>query len=434
MSLATTDSNLPAVLGRKELDTLRRTIAHDLNDSEFELFAAICRRTGLDPIARQIYAVKRWDGRQKREVMQVQTSIDGFRVIAQRSGNYAGPATTYWCGPDGKWVDVWLADKPPAAAKAGVYRKDFAEPVYAVAKFESYCARNKDGSLQNLWRTMPEVMIAKCAEALAIRKAFPNDVAGVYTREEMAQTNNVRVTVQRPSAPPLPAEVSGGGEPTGPPPAATAPSPGVRTGGEGRTARATDTAARPSPPEKEAVEANSSPSGATEPGGEPPAPPATSTLIDVGTVEQPSLAHGDAPAGPASTVGQPTQDSKSSVGSGSDGDHGADDAGTGNGGVSSRSAPKDAPEWFSGANRRARAIAKSVLGADSKDGEYTARWEALVWAASGGVTTESKELTREQHSAFVTRLKDCSAGLARIVETDDPQFLGFTLEYREAGS
>lgn len=283
MSLATTDSNLPAVLGRKELDTLRRTIAHDLNDSEFELFAAICRRTGLDPIARQIYAVKRWDGRQKREVMQVQTSIDGFRVIAQRSGIYAGPATTYWCGPDGKWVDVWLAGEPPAAAKAGVYRKDFAEPVYAVAKFESYCARNKDGSLQNLWRTMPEVMIAKCAEALAIRKAFPNDVAGVYTREEMAQANNVRVTVQRPSAPPLPAEVSGGGEPTGPTPPATAPSP-----------------------------------GATEPGGEPPAPPATSTAIDVGVVEQPSLAHGDAPAGPDIAA---TPSSRKRGGSG--GDHGA---------------------------------------------------------------------------------------------------------------
>lgn len=426
MSLATTDSNLPAVLGRKELDTLRRTIAHDLNDSEFELFAAICRRTGLDPIARQIYAVKRWDGRQKREVMQVQTSIDGFRVIAQRSGIYAGPATTYWCGPDGKWVDVWLAGEPPAAAKAGVYRKDFAEPVYAVAKFESYCARNKDGSLQNLWRTMPEVMIAKCAEALAIRKAFPNDVAGVYTREEMAQTNNVRVTVQRPSAPPLPAEVSGGGEPTGPPPAATAPSPGVRTGGE-------DAATQPAP------------SGASpEPGGEPPAPPATSTAIDVGVVEQPSLAHGDAPAGPASTVGRAAKDSKSSVGSGSDGDHGAgpntgrsSGEGPHDGHVEAQGtlpAPKDAPEWFSGANRRARAIAKSVLGADSKDGEYVARWEALVWAASGGTTTESKELTREQHAAFVTRMKDCSAGLARIVETDDPQFLGFTLEYREAGS
>lgn len=91
----------------------------------------------------------------------------------------------------------------------------------------------------------------------------------------------------------------------------------------------------------------------------------------------------------------------------------------------------EAPEWFAGANRRARAIAKSVLG-DSKDGEYKARWEALVWAASGGVTTESKALTKEQHSAFVTRLVDVSSGRASIVESDDPKWLGFTLEYREA--
>lgn len=386
MSLATTDSNLPAVLGRKELDTLRRTIAHDLNDSEFELFAAICRRTGLDPIARQIYAVKRWDGRQKREVMQVQTSIDGFRVIAQRSGIYAGPATTYWCGPDGKWVDVWLAGEPPAAAKAGVYRKDFAEPVYAVAKFESYCARNKDGSLQNLWRTMPEVMIAKCAEALAIRKAFPNDVAGVYTREEMAQANNVRVTVQRPSAPPLPAEVSGGGEPTSPPAAA----PGVRTGGSRNPG---------GDPESHGGRAgsipayDSAPSGVSpEPGGDAPAPPTTSTPLDVQAVEQTSVPHTDAPAGPDT----------------------------------------EAPEWFAGANRKARAIAKSALGDDSKDAEYVARWEALVWAASGGTTTESKALTRDQHQAFTQRLKDVSSGLAAVVESDDPQWLGFTLAYREA--
>ncbi len=92
----------------------------------------------------------------------------------------------------------------------------------------------------------------------------------------------------------------------------------------------------------------------------------------------------------------------------------------------------DAPEWFSGANRKARAIARSAIGPDSKDQEYTARWEALVWAASGGTTTESHLLTHDQHLAFTQRLKDVSSGMARVVETDDPQFLGFTLEYREA--
>lgn len=180
----------PTALGQSELDTLRRTIGHDLDNNEFELFAAICRRTGLDPFARQIYAVKRYDKRQGREVMQIQTGIDGLRLIAERSRHYAGQTPVEWCGPDSNWVDVWLSDQPPAAARVGVLRDDFREPVYAVAKFSSYCATTRDGKPQSLWATMPEVMIAKCAEALAIRKAFPNDVSGVYTREEMAQQHN----------------------------------------------------------------------------------------------------------------------------------------------------------------------------------------------------------------------------------------------------
>lgn len=179
-----------AGLASSELDTLRRTIGHDLDPNEFELFAAICRRTGLDPFARQIYAVKRWDGRQRKEVMQIQTGIDGLRLIAERSQQYAGQTPAEWCGPDGKWVDVWLSDEAPAAARVGVLRHDFREPVYGVAKFSSYCATTKEGKPMALWASMPEVMIAKCAEALAIRKAFPNDVSGVYTREEMGQQHN----------------------------------------------------------------------------------------------------------------------------------------------------------------------------------------------------------------------------------------------------
>lgn len=218
-------------LASSELDTLRRTIGHDLDPNEFELFAAICRRTGLDPFARQIYAVKRWDGRQRKEVMQIQTGIDGLRLIAERSSNYAGQTPAEWCGEDGKWVDVWLSSKPPAAARVGVLRHDFEQPMYGVAKFSSYCATTKDGKPQALWATMPEVMIAKCAEALAIRKAFPNDVSGVYTREEVAQQENTPPPVARPSkpervTPEVMPQVSGGGD-AGPPSTTGVTSPGV---------------------------------------------------------------------------------------------------------------------------------------------------------------------------------------------------------------
>lgn len=165
-----------------QVTLIKNSICKGATNDELKWFLYQAARAQLDPFSRQIYWIKRRDGTAFTLV-----SIDGLRLIAQRSGNYAGQMGPEWCDEEGTWRNVWLADEPPAAARVGAMIKDAKNPLWGIARFKSYAPRNKEGKLFGNWVQMPDVMIAKCAEALALRKAFPQDLSGLYSGDEMEQ-------------------------------------------------------------------------------------------------------------------------------------------------------------------------------------------------------------------------------------------------------
>lgn len=170
---------------------IRNIIAPKANDDELALFFELCKNTGLDPFKKQVYLLPFWNGELKRFVFSAITSIDGLRSLAETTGEYDGQSEPIWIDKDGKEYKVWTSDNYPFACKISVFKKGVKNPTFGVAYFDMF-AKEKDGKYTGFWNkpTKAAHMIAKCAEALALRKAFPSKLSGLYVHEEME--NNVK--------------------------------------------------------------------------------------------------------------------------------------------------------------------------------------------------------------------------------------------------
>ena len=174
-------------------------VGQNVSDADLAVFFHQVARTGLDPFARQIYMIERWTKNGPKQT--IQTGIDGFRLIARRAtdarnGTF-GYEPTEWCGTDGQWRDVWLSADPPAAARVTVTRDGARFP--AVALWTEYVQTTKQGAPTQMWASKGALMLAKCAEALALRKAFPQDLSGIYTGDEMGQADQPAQQVAEPA-------------------------------------------------------------------------------------------------------------------------------------------------------------------------------------------------------------------------------------------
>lgn len=146
-------------------------------------FIAACNRTGLDPTTKQIYAA------QMSGKWTVLVGVDGMRVVAQRSREYGGQTPIQWTADGVTWVDAWLpevqggkAGDKPVAARVGVLRKGFTEPLMQVVTWAEFGMEPRFKG--DNWGTRPAHMLGIRAETHALRRAFPNDLSGLYTAED----------------------------------------------------------------------------------------------------------------------------------------------------------------------------------------------------------------------------------------------------------
>lgn len=156
----------------KTLATLKQTVAKGATNEEFAMFVNFCKGTGLNPFKKEIWFIKTSRG------VQLMTGINGFFSIANNHPQFDGYETGL-VAPDGSYVSQSYPKSDYIGSWCKVYRKDRRVPTEAVTMLAEYDKK------QSIWISMKRIMIQKCAESVALRKAFPQELNGLYTQEEM---------------------------------------------------------------------------------------------------------------------------------------------------------------------------------------------------------------------------------------------------------
>jgi phage recombination protein Bet len=212
-------SNVVAITDRfrpAQLALIQRMNA-DCSADEFNVFMSVATSLGLDPLRKQIYAFVFNKDKPDRRRMSIIVGIDGFRSVAKRSGEYRpdtrAPRFTY----DPSLVDEAKNPLGLISAEVSVFQHSHGawHEVTAVAYWDEFApiieggkwvsgedgrrTFKKDGTMQldpakDTWRKMPRVMLAKCAEAQAIRRAWPEDLSAIYADEELDRAKTLDLT------------------------------------------------------------------------------------------------------------------------------------------------------------------------------------------------------------------------------------------------
>lgn len=188
--LARTHQTETLTFTAEQRQILRDSFSNGASDAEFAALLEVSMQRGLNPFKREVFFVQRWSNEQHKMVWATQVSIDGLRLIAQRSGLYDGQDEPEF---------TENADGSLKSCRVRVFRKDWTRPAVGIAFWNEYVQTTKDKQSgqtrpNSMWSKMGRTMLAKCAEALAIRKAFPESAGGIYSDAEMMQAENERPT------------------------------------------------------------------------------------------------------------------------------------------------------------------------------------------------------------------------------------------------
>ncbi|MBO9555555.1 phage recombination protein Bet [Cellulomonas sp.] len=200
-STALTIADDQSSFNHQQVAALQHLGVQGASDGDLAVFFHVVKRTGLDPFARQIYMIGRWS--REGTKYTIQTGIDGYRLIGRRAADARRETISVsapeWCTEEGQWRPVWRSAWGwPVAARVTIHRGQ--SPFTAVALFDEYKQTKRDGGLTQMWEQRPAGQIAKCAEALAWRQAFPQDLAGIYVDEEMQQADHTPDPTPEPSS------------------------------------------------------------------------------------------------------------------------------------------------------------------------------------------------------------------------------------------
>ena len=223
-------------LNEKDLAAIRAEFCKGFTQEQFDVAMTFCRVRNLLPgkhVLFQLRRAKEWDELvgAKVEVTKIVfiTTIDASRLIAQRTGQYGGPDPEQYIYLDENGAPNIVSEIPlpklplvpgqtplprePWAVKTTVYRKDFDHPVSSIARFDAYASTYKSANgpvLTETWTKRGPEQLAKCSEMLSLRRAFPEELGGLYLDLELKNENEdvpvtpASVPVPAPAAPVVP--------------------------------------------------------------------------------------------------------------------------------------------------------------------------------------------------------------------------------------